>query len=88
MRHSRFTEEQIVAILKEGDNKTKLPHLCRKYKISVGTFYRWKSCYGKLEVTELKRFRQLEICHRKLKTLYAKACQEKAILQEAIEGKL
>lgn len=88
MRQSKFNEEQIVTILKEGQNASRLDAICKKYRISRGTFYKWKASYGDLEASALKRLRQLELRNRKLKEMYIKASLEKTILQEAIAGKL
>jgi len=88
MRQSRFSEEEIVNILKEGQSTSKLDDVLKKYSISRGTYYKWQSSYGGLEVTALKRLKQLETKNRKLKEMYVKACLEKTILQEAIAGKL
>src|ERR1017187_1380299 len=71
MRKSRYTEEQIVGILKESEAGLPTAELCRKHGISEQTFYRWKAKYGGLEVSEARRLRQLEEENRKLKQLVA-----------------
>jgi putative transposase len=71
MKKSRYTEEQIVGILKESEAGLPTAELCRKYGISEQTLYRWKAKYGGLEVSEAQRLRQLEEENRKLKQLVA-----------------
>lgn len=88
MKKSRYTQAQILSVLKEGEVGIAVDVLCRKYMIGHSTYYKWKSKYGGLEVSELQRLKQLEEENRRLKTMYAKACLEKDILQEALEGKL
>lgn len=88
MKKSHYSQAQIVAILKEGEAGIPVDELCRKYLIGHSTYYKWKSKYGGLEVSELQRLKQLEEENRRLKVMYAKTCLEKEILQEALEGKL
>ena len=71
MTRKRYTEEQIVAILKEGQAGIPTAELCRKYGISEPTIYNWKSKYGGLEVSELRRLKALEDENRRLKHLVA-----------------
>ena len=71
MQKSRYTEEQIVGILKESEAGVATAELCRKHGISEQTFYRWKAKYGGLEVSEAQRLRHLEEENRKLKQLVA-----------------
>lgn len=71
MRRGRFSEEQIIAVLKEADAGVKVAELCRKHGISDATFYNWRSRYGGLEVSALRRLRQLEEENRRLKGIVA-----------------
>lgn len=71
MKGTRYKEEQIIGILKQGEAGVRIPELCRQHGISEGTFYRWKSKYGGMDVNEAKRLRQLEDENRRLKHLVA-----------------
>ena len=73
MKRSRFTEEQIIGILREGDAGAKTADLCRKHGISGATFYKWKAKFGGMDVSEAKRLRALEEENGKLKKLLAEA---------------
>lgn len=88
MKKSKFTESQIVAILKEADGGLKVAEVCRKHGISQPTYYNWKSKYGGLSVAELKRIKELEAEHAKLKRMYADLAMENHALKELIEKKL
>ena len=71
MKGKRFTEEQIIRVLKEAESGLKVSDLCRQHGISEATYYRWKSKYGGMEVSEAKRLRALEEENRRLKQLVA-----------------
>ena len=71
MRKSRFSEEQIIGILKRAEAGQAAADVCREVGICVGTYYRWKAQYGGLEVSQLRRLRQLEDENRKLKQVVA-----------------
>ena len=88
MKKSKFTESQIVAILKEADGGLKVAEVCRKHGISQPTYYNWKSKYGGLSVAELKRIKELEAEHATLKRMYADLAMENHALKELIEKKL
>ncbi|MDH5545810.1 MAG: transposase, partial [Gammaproteobacteria bacterium] len=71
MKKSKFTETQIVSILKEAEAGIGVQEICRKHGISSPTYYKWKSKYGGLEASELKRIKDLESENAKLKRMYA-----------------
>jgi putative transposase len=86
MRKSRFSEEQIIGILKEQAAGVPAAEVCRKHGISPVTFYQWKSKFGGMDVSEAKRLRQLEDENAKLKKLLAEAMLDVAMLKE-VAGK-
>lgn len=88
MKRSRFSETQVVAILKEADSGVPVQELCRKHGISNATLYKWKSKYGGLEASDLKRLRELEAENSKLKRMYADVSLENEALKDLISKKL
>ena len=88
MRKSRFTETQIISILKEADSGLAVHEVCRKHGMSSATYYKWKSKYGGLETSELKRIQTLEAENAKLKSLFADMALENTALKSLIEKKL
>ena len=88
MKKSRFTETQIVSILSEADAGLKVQEVCRKHGISPATYYKWKSKYGGLSASELKRIKDLEAENARLKRMYAELSLENDALRNLIEKKL
>jgi len=84
MKRSRFTEEQIIGVLKEHQAGLGAAELCRKHGISDATFYNWRSKYGGMEVSEAKRLKQLEEENAKLKRLLAEQMMDVATLREML----
>ncbi len=88
MKHSRFSETQIISILKEADSGIKVTELCRKHGISDATYYNWKSKYGGLEASELKRMKTLEGELSQFKRMYAELARENDAMRDLIAKKL
>lgn len=88
MKKSRFTESQIVSILKEADAGAKVKEICRRHGISDATFYNWKGKYGGMNASELKRLRELEGEVSQYKRMYAELARENYALKDLIEKKL
>jgi putative transposase len=84
MKGSRFSEEQIIAILREHDAGAKTEEVCRRHGISSATFYKWKSKYGGLEVSDARRLKALEDENRRLKRLLADAMLDNAALKDLL----
>lgn len=84
MRQSRFSEEQIIAILKEQESGRTTAEVCRRHGISQPTFYNWKAKFGGMEVSDAKRLKALEEENRKLKKLLAEEVMDNATLKEML----
>lgn len=88
MKRSRFTETQIVSILKEADAGATVKQICRRHGISEATFYNWKSKYGGLQASDLKRLKELESELSQYKRMYAELAHENYALKDLIDRKL
>jgi putative transposase len=88
MKRSQYSESQIVGILKEADSGVLVKDVCRKYGISDATYYKWKSKYGGLEVSDVRRMRELEAENSKLKRMYAELSLENQGLKDLLSKKL
>jgi putative transposase len=87
MKRKRFSEEQIITILKQAESGLPIPELIRQHGISEGTYYRWKSKYGGMELGDAKRLKQLADENRRLKRLVADQALDIQILKEVASGK-
>ena len=87
MKRSRYSESQIISILKEAESGIPVAELCRKHGMSDATFYNWRSKYGGMDVSMMKRMKELEEENRRLKKMYAEEKLKAEIIQEAMEEK-
>lgn len=87
MKKTRFSESQIVKVLKEHEAGKGVDDICRELAINRATFYNWRKKYGGLEVQDLKRLKELEEENRKLKAMYADLALDHRILKEVLEKK-
>lgn len=88
MKNSRFEETQIVAILKQADAGVAVKDVCRQARISAATYYQWKSKYGGMEASDLKRVKELEAENAKLKRMYADLALMHHALKDVVDRKL
>lgn len=88
MKKSRYTEAQINKVLKEVEGGGQVKEVCREYGISDATYYNWKSKYGGMEASDLKKLKALEEENRRLKQMYADLSLDHKILKDVVEKKL
>ena len=87
MKKSRFTDSQILAILKQAEAGSPVPELCREHNISSATFYKWRAKYGGMDASLMSRMKELEEENRRLKKMYAEERLKAEIVQEALAKK-
>jgi|TARA_B100000959_G_C14881261_1_gene582625 putative transposase len=87
MKKSRFTDSQIIAILKEAESGVRVPDLCREHGMSDATFYKWRAKFGGMDASMMKRMKELEEENRRLKKMYAEERLKAEIATEALEKK-
>ena len=87
MRNSRYTDSQIMAILKQSESGVPTPELCREHGMSTATFYKWLSKFGGMDASMMKRLKELEAENKRLKKMYAEAKLGQDILKEAMAKK-
>ena len=87
MKRTRFSEEQIIGVLREHEAGAKTEEVCRRHGVSSATFYKWKAKYGGLDVSEARRLKSLEDENRRLKQLVADLTLDKHMLQEVLAKK-
>ena len=88
MRKSKFTESQIIGVLRQYEKGMKVADLCREHGMSQPTFYGWKSKYGGMDAKQLKRLKELEAENSKLKRMYAELALDNRVLKDVIGKKL
>ncbi len=87
MKKSRYTDSQILAILKQAESGTPVPELCREHGMSSATFYKWRAKYGGMDASLMARMKALEVENRRLKKMYAEERLKAEIIQEAMAKK-
>lgn len=87
MKKSRFTEAQILAILKQGENGVAVPDLCREHGISTGTYYNWRSKYGGMDASMISEMKVMAEENRRLKKMYAEMAMQNELLKDALGKK-
>ena len=88
MRKSRYSDSQIMAILKQNENGVSVPDLCREHGMSTAMFYKWRAKFGGMDASMMRRLKELEAENARLKKMYAEERLKAEIRQEALEGKL
>lgn len=87
MKKSRYTDSQIIAILKQAEAGTPIPELCREHGMSSASFYKWRAKFGGMDASLLARMKELEEENRRLKKMYAEERLKAEIVQEALQKK-
>ena len=87
MKTSRFSDSQIIAVLKQAEVGSPVPELCREHGISSATFYKWRSRFGGMDASLMARLKELEDENRRLKKMYAEERLKAEIVQEALQKK-
>lgn len=87
MKRSKYSDSQIIGILKQAEAGTPVPTLCREHGMSSATFYKWRSKYGGMDVSMMSRVKELEDENRRLKKMYAEERLKYEIVQEALQKK-
>lgn len=87
MRKSRYTDSQILGILRQSESGVPTPDLCREHGMSSATFYKWRSKFGGMDASMMKRLKELETENKRLKKMYAEAKLGQDILKEAMAKK-
>lgn len=88
MRKSRFSDSQVLAILKQNEQGVSVQDLCREHSMSSAQFYKWRAKFGGMDASMMKRMKELEAENRRLKKMYAEERLKAEIRKEALEGKL
>lgn len=87
MKTSRYSDSQILSILKQAENGISVPELCREHGMSSATFYKWRAKYGGMDASLMARMKELEEENRRLKRMYAEAQMKAEVLREALGKK-
>lgn len=87
MKRSRFSDSQILSILKQAENGVPVPELCREHGMSNASFYKWRAKFGGMDTSMIKRMKELEDENRRLKKMYAEERLKSELRKEALEGK-